>query len=263
MAEPEAAVIVNADDWGRDAFTTRRTLECIRAGVVSSASAMVFMEDSEAAAEFAHAEDVDTGLHLNFTMGFSAPGCPARLRDEQARVWRFLRSHTYAPALYHPGLARSFEYVVRAQMEEYQRLYGHAPRRIDGHHHMHLCANVIAGKLLPEGTIVRRNFSFRWGEKTRINRAYRNWRDKKLARRFRLADHFFSLAPVQPVERLERIFALGARANVEIETHPVHEAEYQFLMREFERHAGQVSILRGYVLRSFEESRGGRQGDVA
>ena len=52
-------------------------------------------------------------------------------------------------------------YVVKAQLEEFERLYGRAPNRIDGHHHAHLCANVVLAGLLPAGTIVRRNFSFR------------------------------------------------------------------------------------------------------
>ena len=45
--------------------------------------------------------------------------------------------------VYHPGLASSFEYVVKAQLEEYERLYGAPANRVDGHHHMHLCANVV------------------------------------------------------------------------------------------------------------------------
>src|ERR1700758_5164513 len=44
-------LIINADDWGRDHETTQRILECTLRGTVSSASAMVFMEDSERAAE--------------------------------------------------------------------------------------------------------------------------------------------------------------------------------------------------------------------
>src|SRR5437762_3797838 len=46
-------LIVNADDWGRDLYTTGRILDCCARGVVSSVSAMVFMEDSERAAAMA------------------------------------------------------------------------------------------------------------------------------------------------------------------------------------------------------------------
>lgn len=257
LQRPEAAVIVNADDWGRDVFTTDRILECVRAGVVSSASAMVFMQDSERATELARAQGVDAGLHLNLTLEFSASACPAALKEHQADVRRFLLSSRFASLVYDHRLARSFEYLVRAQTEEYERLYGIAPRRVDGHHHMHLCANVLRGKLLPAGAIVRRNFSFRPGEKSALNRAYRGWRDRQLAQRHQLADYFFDLLPLRPPQRLERIFALGAKANVEIETHPANYEEYRFLRAgEFERYAGRVSVMRGYVLRSFrlEES---------
>ncbi|MDR3735988.1 MAG: ChbG/HpnK family deacetylase, partial [Acidobacteriaceae bacterium] len=68
-----AAVIVNADDWGRDAATTLRTLGCVLCGAVSSVSAMVFMENSEQAAQLARKHAVDAGLHLNFTERLSAP----------------------------------------------------------------------------------------------------------------------------------------------------------------------------------------------
>ena len=57
------ALVINADDWGRDRDTTDHTLECIRAGSVSSVSAMVFMEDSEGAAARAREQGIDAGLH--------------------------------------------------------------------------------------------------------------------------------------------------------------------------------------------------------
>src|SRR5689334_18341851 len=41
------ALIVNADDWGMDRDTTDQILKCASCGSVSSASGMVFMEDSE------------------------------------------------------------------------------------------------------------------------------------------------------------------------------------------------------------------------
>src|SRR5713226_8748086 len=43
-------LIINADDWGQDHETTERISDCIVCRSVSSASAMVFMEDSERAA---------------------------------------------------------------------------------------------------------------------------------------------------------------------------------------------------------------------
>ncbi|MGB7586848.1 MAG: ChbG/HpnK family deacetylase, partial [Terriglobales bacterium] len=224
----EGVLIVNADDWGRDRETTDHTLECVVGGAVSSVSAMVFMEDSTRAAEIAREHEIDTGLHLNLTTQFSASGNSTQLVAHQERLARYLRRHRLASTLFHPGLAGSFRYVVAAQLEEFERLYDTKPNRIDGHHHAHLCANVLLGKLLPSGTIARRNFSFRSGEKSFGNRFYRRIVDRKLATRHRLTDLFFSLPPLEP-QRLGRIFSTALECVVELETHPVRPEEHRFL----------------------------------
>ena len=81
---------------------------------------------------------------------------------------------------------------------------------------------------LPEGTMVRRNFSFRSGEKNLGNRMYRSLLDRKLARRHKLTDLFFSLPPMEP-QRLRRIFDAAKDNLVELETHPVKKEEFAFL----------------------------------
>jgi hypothetical protein len=222
-------LIINADDWGRDRENTDRTLECAARGTVSSASAMVFMEDSERAAELARESGLDAGLHLNFTAPFSAPNCSAKLRESQSQLAHYLLRHRFAQAVFNPGLARRFEYVLAAQFDEFRRIYGADPRRVDGHHHMHLCANVLLGNLLPAGCVVRRNFSFRVGERSLGNRLYRGIGDYLLTKRHETTDFFFSLAPLQPVERLQWIFSLAREHSIELETHPVNPEEYRFL----------------------------------
>jgi predicted glycoside hydrolase/deacetylase ChbG (UPF0249 family) len=250
-----ATIIVNADDWGRNIDTTDRSLDCVLRGSVSSVSAMVFMEDSERAALLAQQHGVDAGLHLNLTTPFSASQCPSRLMEHQQKISRFLRSHRLAPMLYLPGLASSFEYVVASQMEEFERLYGAPANRVDGHHHMHLCANVFFQKLLPTNTIVRRNFSFGPGEKSRINRFYRRWQDRRLATRHRMTDFFFSLPPINPRARLEKMLSLARRFSVEVETHPANVDEYKFLMDgELTNRTSKVTVARGYCLGSRESS---------
>lgn len=244
----DGKLIVNADDWGRDTHTTNKTLDCLLNGAVSSVSAMVFMGDSERAADLAHESGVDAGLHLNLTSLYSMRRPASRLIEHQQRVSAFLMSNRLAPVIIHPGLRGSFEYLVEAQLQEYQRLYGAPVRRVDGHHHMHLCANVLQQKLLPPGIIVRRNFSFRQGEKTRVNRAYRRWQDKSLAGRYRLTDFFFALPPIETC-RLAHILTLAHRYKVEVETHPLIEHEYRFLMGGGLQHrAGAVKIEKGYLL---------------
>ena len=192
-------LIINADDWGRDGVTTDMILACVLKGTVSSASAMVFMEASERSAGTAREHSVDTGLHLNFTSPFTATGVASELKEKQARIIRYLRGNRLASVLFHPGLKNCFEYVARAQGDEYRRLYGADPKRLDGHHHMHLCANVLLGGLLPPGTIVRRNFSFHPGEKSTLNRGYRRVVDGILERQHRMTDFFFSLPPLEPL----------------------------------------------------------------
>jgi len=236
-------LIVNADDWGRDRATTDRTFECTTCGTVSSVSAMVFMPDSERAAEIARRSGIDAGLHLNLTEPFSAPNCPAPLLAHQRKVRRWLGWHRLARILYYPGLTRSIEYVVAAQLDEYRRLYGANPQRIDGHRHLHLCTNVVLDGLLPEGTLVRRNFSFLPGEKSLLNRLYRKAVDRRLAGRYRLVDGLYNLAPLEPADRLQRIFSQARNAIVELETHPINPDEHRFLTSgEMLRRLGDVAI---------------------
>lgn len=238
------SLIMNADDWGRDRETTDRILECATHGAVSAASAMVFMEDSERSAALAAEHRIEAGLHLNFTTAYSASACPAGLRDRQEQVGRYLLKYRLSQVVFHPGLARSFEYLVAAQMEEYRRIYGVSPEKVDGHHHMHLSANVLLQRLLPTGAIVRRSFYFEHGEKSAFNLLYRKAVDRALARRHRLADYFFSVEPLVS-ERLQRIYALARQHVVELETHPVIREEYRYFTGgELFRQLGDVRIGR-------------------
>src|SRR5207249_1299806 len=77
--------------------------------------------------------DIDAGLHLNLTTALSAPNLPAELVKHQNRLASYLR-RPLAVAVFHPGLIRSFESVVAAQIREFHRLYGTGPDRLDGHH---------------------------------------------------------------------------------------------------------------------------------
>jgi len=236
------SLIMNADDWGMDRETTNRILECATHGAVSAASAMVFMEDSERSAALAAEHRIEAGLHLNFTTAYSAPASPARLRDRQEQVGRYLLKHPLSQIVFHPGLAQSFEYLVAAQMEEYHRIYGAFPEKVDGHHHMHLSANVLLQRLLPAGAIVRRSFYFERGERSALNRMYRKAVDRALARRHRLTDYFFSVEPLVS-ERLQKIYSLARQHVVELETHPVVVEEYRYFTGgELFRQLGDVRI---------------------
>ena len=247
-----STLIVNADDWGARRQATDRILDCVRSGAISSTSALVFMADSERAAELAREHDIDAGLHLNLTDAFTAASVPTELARHVERTGRFLRASRYATMFFHPLLVSSFDYVVKAQMEEYERLYGARPNRVDGHHHMHLCANVLGQKLLDRGTIVRRNFTFATGEKGVLNRFYRRLQDRALARRYRIPDYFYDILPMEEA-RLREILRLAQNADVEMEVHPERNSEYEFLMQRRLQELERVVIVRGYQLRGRAE----------
>lgn len=240
-------LVVNADDWGRDKRTTDAIRNCVDCGSVGATSAMVFMEDSERAAEVAGECGVDVGLHLNLTTTFSIPNCASRLLEHQEKTATYLRRTRLGPMIYSRHLSSSFDYLVQAQLDEFRRLYGKNARRIDGHHHMHLCANVLCANLLPSTTQVRRNFSFRRGEKSLPNRLYRQFIDGRLAKRHRLTDYFFSIQPLTAA-RLQHFCSTARESLVELETHPVNSEEYRFLTQgEIQRQAGDVLLESGFA----------------
>jgi len=223
-------IIVNADDYGRSRAETDAVVACHNAGRITSTTAMVFMEDSERAAEAAVGLAIDTGLHLNLSQSFSGARVSDGLRQSHDRIVSFLRSSKYALLVYNPFLRRQFRDVVKAQVEEFARLYGKPPSHIDGHQHLHLCTNLLMDKCIPVGSRVRRNFSFWPGEKSGLNRYYRRRVDSILARDYSLVDYFFSLEDSLRTGRLERVFLLAETTAVELMTHPMNPGEYQYLM---------------------------------
>lgn len=230
--EEGAAVmlIVNADDLGRSTEATDSALACFAAQRISSATAMVFMKDSQRAAEGARKTGLAVGLHLNLSEAFTANDVSRALRQEHDAVRRFLTRNRYALVLFNPRLTKQFNSVVKAQLAEFERLFGHAPSHIDGHQHMHLATNVLAQRLLPRGAKVRRGFSFRAGEKNVANLGYRRCVDWLLKRRHTVVDHFFPLPHDAGAERFDRIVRLARGADVEVMTHPERPREFAFLM---------------------------------
>jgi predicted glycoside hydrolase/deacetylase ChbG (UPF0249 family) len=223
-------LIVNADDLGRNELETRTILSCHQNGRITSASAMMFMKDSVRAAELALSAGLDVGLHLNFTEPFEPNYSSMRLNEHHQRVMNFLSRGRYTALLYNPMLKNDFEYIYKSQYEEYIHLYGKNPTHIDGHHHKHLCMNMLVSSVLPKGLKVRRNFSFLPGEKHFFNRLYRQAVDTWLTRRYICVDFFFSIIPIHSPGRLQRIMALTTSAQVELMVHPANPEEYDYLM---------------------------------
>jgi hypothetical protein len=193
---------------------------------------MVFMEDSERAAELAKQIGVDTGLHLNFTEPFSGHGCQPRIAEQQRQIVRFLTRNRFAQLWYHPGLRGQFQRVFQAQLEEYMRLFGTAPSHFDGHHHMHLCANMLLDPVIPRGERIRPGFSFFPGQKGWAKCGFRRLVNRWIRRRYRSMDFLFSLPDCMKMQGFERVLVLARSAAVELEAHPEQPAEMEWLLSE-------------------------------
>lgn len=222
-------VVINADDWGSETTITNRILDCVECKKVDSVSAMVFMKDSRRAAELAIEKGIDTGLHLNFTLSFTAE-VPGRLLKFQSSIISFLKKHKLAQVLYNPFIKNEFAYVYQKQVEEYSRLYKKEPSRIDGHNHMHLCANVIWGQLIPQNTFVRRNYSFLKNEKNFWNKKYRAVIDSIIRKRYHCTDYFFHIQQFVKSSLIkEKIKNLLKNSISEVLVHPNQEIDYNIL----------------------------------
>ena len=189
-------LIVNADDWGASVAETDAVLKCYMEGRITSVSAHGFHAGFERAAELAKENEVNAGLHLNFSETFTEKNNSGRLSECHNRLVRYLRRNKYSQLFYNPFLRREFSYSYEAQAEEFARSFGKPPSHIDGHHHMHRCVNLLLSKLTPAGMKIRRNFSFWPGEKSMLKRIYCWLVDRWLARRYRLVELMTHLPPV-------------------------------------------------------------------
>lgn len=240
-------LIVNADDWGRSAAETDAALHCFSEGRITSVSAMVFMTDSERAAEIALQRGIPVGLHLNFT----EPLTRATHRDlfrEHRRLTEYLTRSRYSILAVNPLLRNSFCSVFEGQVEEFVRLYKKPPTHFDGHQHFHLCSNMLLAAPIPTGQKVRRTFSFTVAEKGLANWLYRRALDRWVAKRYRTTDYFFALSQHLTDGRIAALTQLARQANVELMTHPIMSEERDLLLSpEFEVH------LAGIARRSYAD----------
>lgn len=223
-------MIITADDFGKIPHATDSILKCFFKNRITSSSAMVFMEDSERASSLALQNSLEVGLHLNFTETFTADKTSSEIRYHQNKVISFLKLNRFAQIIYNPLLKESFRLLFRSQYEEFVKLYKKTPDFINGHHHMHLCTNVLAGSLIQRGTRIRGTFTFGPGEKDPFNRLYRRILKMWITKRFITTDSFYSIEPVTDIERLHNIFKKAERENIEIEVHPENAEEMEFLL---------------------------------
>jgi predicted glycoside hydrolase/deacetylase ChbG (UPF0249 family) len=223
-------IIINADDWGRSRGETDAALTCHKEGRITSVTAMVFMQDSRRAADLARNREIDVGLHLNLSQHFTNLPSKGSLRTYQDQIVSFIAANKYSFLIYHPTLRKQLHYVYQAQIDEFIELYGVPPSHIDGHHHKHLCTNMLVDRVIPAGEKVRRNFSYWPGDKALLNLLYRRLVDQWLARRYKLTDYFFALSECLDKKFMTRVVELSRSAKVELMTHPHKANEYGYLM---------------------------------
>lgn len=239
-------IIITADDYGKDIRTTDNIFKCGLNKRVSSASAMVFMADSERAASLLKELDLEIGLHLNFTQPFNGSHVSRTVRQHQKKIIAYLNMHPLTQIIYNPFLTKSFILVFQTQQGEFRRLYGKLPDFYNGHHHMHLCTNMILGKMLPTNARIRRTFSFNSGEKGIFNLSYRDLLNWLISKKFISTDSLFSISPVQDIQRLHTFFVRAQTENVEIEVHPEIEEECKFLLSEQFKKLLDIALLSGF-----------------
>ncbi|ELK39803.1 chitin disaccharide deacetylase [Brevibacillus agri] len=129
-------LIVNADDFGYSKGVNLGIIEAHRAGVVTSATAMVNMNGFEHAVQLAKkTPTLGVGIHLVLTCGFPVSQNVPSLTDEHGR---FRRGHDYL-SLASP---EEVERELHSQLEKYLQT-GLALTHIDSHHHVHAHAAVL------------------------------------------------------------------------------------------------------------------------
>jgi chitin disaccharide deacetylase len=117
-------VILNADDLGYDPAVTEGIVECMREGVVSSATLMVNSPHSEHGATLA--AGLSLGLHLNFVR-WAALSIDMTMSEQTSWAHETVRAEAVA------------------QVERFVALTGRRPTHIDVHKHWHAQRAVLSG----------------------------------------------------------------------------------------------------------------------
>ncbi len=251
---PPGLLIVNADDWGVDRPTTDAIGECFREGRLTSASAMVWMADSDRAARNALELGLPVGLHLNLTSPYTDPGAPAEARERQSRLAAYLRSGRWKRVVPNPRLQRDVSSTIDDQVRRFRELYGREPTHVDGETHVHTWPNVLASRALEAGTRVRLSWTHERGQKPGWKRLVRWTTNSYIRRRFVTTTYFVSIREIEPVfggQGIERRLDMARRVPVEVMVHPGWEDERAYLLS-----AGWKRLIEGHRLGSYADLSG-------
>ena len=224
-------LIVNADDLGANQTATNAARIAYENGVITSASAMVWMSDTARATGIVHRVGIPVGLHLNLTLPFTSPSVPEDVRARQIALTKVFTSTGWQQATDPRPDAALLRRAIADQLEAFHEQFGE-PTHIDGHHHVHVQDSVL--DLLPRAWPIRPILRRPTHAGRRANR-----REQRILRRFRGPILSFAFEHVHPAlggAGLDAI-ELAHETNVEIMTHPQRVIETEALCSEEWRHA--------------------------
>lgn len=227
-------LIVNADDWGLDVATTDAIAASFAAGRITSATAMVFMADSERAAEVALTIGLPVGLHLNLDSPFTGSDVPEPVRQPHTELThRFgVRNRRWRRWIPDPTIDRAvIERTVSQQLARFEELYGRPPTHVDGHHHMHVVPGVARTPALAH-LRMRRGFSELPGSRSPKALA-RQLHHRLYLSQHRSTDHFFSIASMRRellAGEHPAVLRLADDGVIEVMAHPGASKERELLM---------------------------------
>lgn len=224
----QARLIMNADDFGKDAETVRATVSCFEEGVLSSATIMPNMPATRQAVDFALEHgSFSYGVHLTFVGdGQERPiSDPAEIRALVSSDGRFLPSRTVRRrALLGQIPAIQIEREMTAQLRKIVEM-GVPVSHVDSHCHLHKFRAflTVLERVLPHFGVDR----VRTAQDLFITR--QPWRPtywyggvwgRRIRERFRTTDHFFMPSSVGDACAIEDVLAMTSGGTVEIGGHP-------------------------------------------
>jgi predicted glycoside hydrolase/deacetylase ChbG (UPF0249 family) len=227
-------LIINADDWGWNRGATDRTVECLDASRVTSATALVYMADSDRAAAIARERDLPVGLHLNLTDPFTDPNTPPEVSATQRRVASRLAGSGLRLRrwIHDPAMRTDVERSIHHQFERFEALYGASPTHVDGHNHVHVCPTV-GRSLARAGSFKVRNALNAYPSAKSPMALGRAARRRLSVGRRPTTRYFFCIAELHTrysAEDLAAKLGLARHDSVEVMAHPGFDHEYEHLM---------------------------------
>jgi predicted glycoside hydrolase/deacetylase ChbG (UPF0249 family) len=226
-------LIVNADDWGLRAEITDAISACYAQRRITSATAMVHMEDSRRAAELAAEQRLPLGLHLNLTYPYTGAEVPKPVRERQRRLAAYF-APSWTRWAFDPRARGLVADCVRDQREAFAAVYGAAPDHVDGHQHIQACPTVACSPALAGVGRVRPAHTYEPGERSLPARAARRVQTALLRRRFATPEVFVDIEDVHPAlggTGLERLEA-ARLASLEVMVHPQRQEQRDALLGE-------------------------------